>query len=695
MSRRGQPVSLEPKTFDVLRYLIDHRDRLVTKEELLDAVWKNTFVTPNVLTRAVAQLRKALGDDAFEARYIETVAKRGYRFIAALNEPVADHRRLPESAGETVPVQSDSKSVALPARTRHRRVALGVAAAGLAALLAFAAFRRQPAEGPSPAPPLLRRFTVGSQSYTHPSVSPDSRTVAFSSEQSGSAEVYTVGFAPGDRELAITSDGAQNIQPDWSPDGQWIAYHSRTKRGIWIVPAGGGASRQIVDFGSQPAWTADGQRLIFTSDAGGMAAQSLLWSVHRDGSDRHPLTRLGAPRGGHSRPAVSRDGRFVAFTVSQGFGGMDVYVLPLTGGDPVKVGQGIAPAGPAFSADGGRLYWIGAGPDGNDALMMAPIDDSGAPLRSPSTVMSVPGYIIGGLTVANDGTSILSLYSATANLFAVDVGADGQRVPPVQLTFDEVRNSQPRFSSTGRLAFHQFSANNRRTVWSMNDDGSDKQLLTVGFTASVGFPQWAPDGTRLLVLTSEPGRRPSFAWLDAATRRLTSIELSPVGMMNAHLSPDAHEIAFHKIDASGVIDVWRQPIDGAPAHKLTTDPEAVGYPAWSHDGRRLAVEVKRGDTTQIGVITRDGGPIDTLLADKGQNWPHSWAADDSAIAFAGERDGVWNVYTVSVATRKVRQLTHFTSTQGYVRYPAWSPVRPRIVFERAEHRGSLWTTKLW
>ena len=56
----------------------------MTKEELLDTVWGDTFVTPNVLTRAIAQLRRALGDDAREARYIGTVARRGYRFIAAL-----------------------------------------------------------------------------------------------------------------------------------------------------------------------------------------------------------------------------------------------------------------------------------------------------------------------------------------------------------------------------------------------------------------------------------------------------------------------------------------------------------------------------------------------------------------------------------------------------------------------------------
>ena len=88
--RAGQVVPLEPKALDVLSHLMANADRVVTKDELLDLCWRETFVTPNVLTRAIAQLRKALGDDAFEARYIETVSKRGYRFISlasALEDP--------------------------------------------------------------------------------------------------------------------------------------------------------------------------------------------------------------------------------------------------------------------------------------------------------------------------------------------------------------------------------------------------------------------------------------------------------------------------------------------------------------------------------------------------------------------------------------------------------------------------------
>src|SRR3954462_997875 len=90
-TRAGVPIPLEPKAFDVLVYLVRHADRVVTKDELLDAVWTGTFVTPNVLTRAVAQIRKALGDESEHGRFIETVAKRGSRFVAPVTvaAPVA------------------------------------------------------------------------------------------------------------------------------------------------------------------------------------------------------------------------------------------------------------------------------------------------------------------------------------------------------------------------------------------------------------------------------------------------------------------------------------------------------------------------------------------------------------------------------------------------------------------------------
>lgn len=80
--KAGRAVRLEPKAVKALLFLIEHRGRLIEKRELLDAVWEDTFVTENAMTKVIAKLRKTLGDGIKEAKYIETVPTRGYRFVA-------------------------------------------------------------------------------------------------------------------------------------------------------------------------------------------------------------------------------------------------------------------------------------------------------------------------------------------------------------------------------------------------------------------------------------------------------------------------------------------------------------------------------------------------------------------------------------------------------------------------------------
>lgn len=97
----GRAVSVEPKVFHLLVFLIEHRDRLVEKGELLDALWPGTFVTENALTREVAKLRRALGENARSPQYIRTVHTRGYRFVGPVR--VSSKDPIPAAPRDVAP----------------------------------------------------------------------------------------------------------------------------------------------------------------------------------------------------------------------------------------------------------------------------------------------------------------------------------------------------------------------------------------------------------------------------------------------------------------------------------------------------------------------------------------------------------------------------------------------------------------
>ena len=101
LSRGGERVRLEPQAFEVLVYLVSHRERVVSKEELMDSIWGGRFVTEAAVTSRIKQVRRALGDDGDAQRLIRTIHGRGYRFVGAV-EP-APEPGTPPTAGAVDP----------------------------------------------------------------------------------------------------------------------------------------------------------------------------------------------------------------------------------------------------------------------------------------------------------------------------------------------------------------------------------------------------------------------------------------------------------------------------------------------------------------------------------------------------------------------------------------------------------------
>ncbi|HEX6176985.1 MAG TPA: FHA domain-containing protein [Thermoanaerobaculia bacterium] len=145
--RRGESrVELRPKVYALLIYLIENRERLVSKEEILDVIWRDVHVSDGVLNRTIAELRQVLGDEPRESRFIDTVPRRGYRFVAPVTAstvrpmPAADlmlilpDRVVPLTPGEHIIGRTPECSVQIVAPSVSRRHARLVVVADIATI---------------------------------------------------------------------------------------------------------------------------------------------------------------------------------------------------------------------------------------------------------------------------------------------------------------------------------------------------------------------------------------------------------------------------------------------------------------------------------------------------------------------------------------------------------------------------------
>jgi Tol biopolymer transport system component/DNA-binding winged helix-turn-helix (wHTH) protein len=694
--RGDEPVSLTPKVFEMLTAFLERPGELLPKEELMERLWPDSFVEEANLAQNVAVLRKALGDNSKSPKYIATIAGRGYRFVADVRYADANGHQPTDSESF-----AETDAPLLSSDGRGMSAGVKIAAAALGGVILAAAVWLLVRELSAPAGVTVERtsqLTAWSGLDFYPVISPDGRVLAFCSDRTGSLEIFTRQMLQGAKEVQVTNDGAQNCQPSFSPDGSQLAYASHGSRpGIYVIPSNGGTARQLSTFGTRPAWSPDGTQIAFQSDplndlgsnVRNAMPPSTLWLVSVNGGEPRRLTRPGQPPGGHGAPSWSPDGKRIVFDVND-WAISELWTVSVADGAvaPVDVTETRSESEAVFSPDGNSIFFV---MDTGTSIGTVPIGADGKAAGGVAKVIDASGTRVRQISIDRAGKRIVyATLSTASNVWLTPV--IGERAEPMPLTkHAHTRTVLPAYSPDGkRIAYQSFKTGSLAHLWIMNADGSEQRQLSSrpAFNAA-----WSADNSTVWFISPEPVGT-SYWSVNADTgleRRL--LDFDEVEVYGARAAPDGSQVIFNS-KRDGKLNIWTMPLSGGEPRQLTFDPEFAGFPAWSPDSRSIAVQIKRGDNTHVGVMPANGGEIVQLTNEKGQSWVNGWSGDNDRIIFAGMRNGIWNVYSVSRTTREVRQLTYFDKINAYVRYPSMSPAGDKVAYEYAETTGNVWMVEL-
>src|SRR5581483_5801551 len=434
LRRHGEVVAIPPKVFDTLLVLVENRGRILEKDALMRLIWPETFVEESSLTQYIFQLRKALGEDASEHRYIETIPKRGYRFIAEVRETApadvtevnprvsAHSAGTPDSmlnglspspnrsattiASEPAPSTRSERPYAAPGLPRWKTAVAAsmitlLAASAVGALYLFIQNRNRSA-GQSMR---ITRLTAIGKALL-PAVSPDGRYVAYVMEDIGRQSVWIRQVATTSNVQIVPAAEADYQGLAFSRDGNYLYYtvYERPKRlgVVHRVPVLGGTAKKIIeDVESPVTFSPDGERFAFERNYPGRLEFSII-VANADGSNERILaTRRQPDYFWTDGPAWSPDGKIIACSAGSigpngpymnivGVRVADGTEIPLTSQRWARVGQ------VAWRKDNSGLVataWQQSSPVGADQIWHLPYP-SGEARRITNDLNSYSGVSI-------------------------------------------------------------------------------------------------------------------------------------------------------------------------------------------------------------------------------------------------------------------------------------------------------------
>ena len=603
---------------------------MVSRDELRERIWGNeTFVDFNHgLSAAVNRLRDALGDSADNPRYVETVARRGYCFIAPVEgTPTPVSPAFVESPPATEPIKPSlpaepiaGSGARFPSRVLWTAVT-ALTAAGIAGLGLWLALTRS--AGP---PPRLEQVTSLSGSETMPTFSPDGAQIAFvwNGEKESNADIY-VKLLGSESALRLTNDTGADLLPSWSPDGRNIAFvriHGAT--GIYLVSPLGGPERRLLEFSGLDRRPPGPETRIV-------------------GDLLYPIV---------NRPSWSADGKFLAVAKRSEPpepGDGSVLLVPLDGGEQrtlLAARSGTWYSHPTFSPEGRRLaVSVCHGVNGGRQqckLQIVNLTSQLQPQGEPRTILSDCKNLRGVAWMPNGESLIVSGFNLP-HYYAWRVSA-GKEEQPARIELAGAEALWPTVSPTsGRLAFTRSIL--QADLWRLELGGQPAPFLSS--TARDTFPQFSPDGRRIAFQSARGGE--NEIWLAGAdgtglvqiTRNAGEDKASP------RWSPDGQSLAFHSTGKDGRRDVWIVEASGGLPRQLTREQGDNGGPSWSGTGKSVYFSSDRSGRNEIWRLPTAGGAAEQITRRGGHTALESM--DGKALYYTKRGDGAEGLYSLTLS----------------------------------------------
>jgi Tol biopolymer transport system component/DNA-binding winged helix-turn-helix (wHTH) protein len=588
-------VPLTPKAFETLLVLVEHGGHVMDKDELMKKVWPDTFVEEVNLAKNVSSLRKTLGGE----HYIETIPKRGYRFVVGVREVWAEdtdsfvrerddltrHTTADGTPETSAQAQSNGKSVsasdALDPRLvgadlsnslfRPIRVALPLIFLTLGVVVTVGIWFFVLKPTPTPSAPLLKINPVTSFAGTEDQAafSPDGNQIAFvwNGEKQDNNDIY-VKLMGSETPLRLTSNPDADTDPAWSPDGHYVAFLRQSAQsggGLFLVPSLGGAERKVADvfpyrpvvIGNTLSFSPDG-KFLAVPDKSSQQQSFSIFSISTETGEKTKLTSPPAGTVGDLFPAFSPDQKTLAFVRCLSIAAVDIYLLPLDAGEPRRLTfDNTSIRGLSWTSDGKEIVFASRrGGSTYNLWKISTADPTPERLTTSSRDVYSP-------TISRQGNRLSYTQSMMdGNVWRIGLhGARGTDGAPLKLISSTQEDTGPQYSPDGKTMVFASRRSGNFEIWLCGNDGSNPRQLTNIGGPLTGTPRWSPDG---------------------------------------------RQIAFDSWN-EGNADVYVISADGGKPRRLTYDADEDITPSWSRDGRWIYYGCTRSGSMQIWKVPAEGG----------------------------------------------------------------------------------------